>query len=151
MARYTTIRSIISLALVLGWKLHQMDVKTPFLNGEIAEEVYIEQPNGFVIHGKDSHVYKLKKALYGLKQAPRAWYARIDSYLQKLGFLKSDADSNLYFKVVENLPLILVPFCEGPFMRYFHPNKESREDSNYKYVGLTKAQVRVSSICHHFL
>ena len=84
MARYTTIRSIISLASVLGWKLHQMDVKTAFLNGEIAEEVYIEQPDGFVIHGKDSHVCKLKKALYGLKQAPGAWYAKIDNYLQKL-------------------------------------------------------------------
>ena len=78
-----------------------MDVKTAFLNGEIAEQVYIEQPDGFVIHGKDSHVCKLKKSLYGLKQAPGAWYARIYSYLQKMGFLKSDADSNLYFKVVE--------------------------------------------------
>ena len=49
-----------------------MDVKTAFLNGEIAENFYIEQPDGFVIHGKESHVCKLKKALYGLKQAPRA-------------------------------------------------------------------------------
>ena len=88
-----------------------MDVKTAFLNGEIAEEVYIEHPDGFVIHGKESHVCKLKKYMYGLKQAPQAWYARIDSYLQKLGFLKSDADSNLYFKVVENHPLILVLRC----------------------------------------
>jgi hypothetical protein len=80
-ARYTSIRTIISLASVLGWKLHQMDVKTAFLNGQVEEEVYIEQPKGFVVHRKESHVCKLKKALYGLKQAPRAWYARIDSYL----------------------------------------------------------------------
>ena len=72
MAKYTTIISIISLASVLGWKLHQMDVKSSFLIGEIAKEVYIEQPDGFVIHGKDSHVCKLKKDLYGLKQSPRA-------------------------------------------------------------------------------
>ena len=58
-----------------------MDVNITFLNGEVEEEVYIEQPDGFVIHGKESHVCKLKKALYGLKQAPRAWYAKIDSYL----------------------------------------------------------------------
>ena len=58
-----------------------MDVKTSFLNGEVEEEVYIQQPEGFVVHGKESHVCKLKKALYGLKQAPRAWYSRIDSYL----------------------------------------------------------------------
>ena len=50
-----------------------MDVKTAFLNGEIAEEIYNEKPDGFVIHGKESHVCKLKKGLYGLKQAPRSW------------------------------------------------------------------------------
>ena len=80
-ARYTTIRSIISLASVLSRKLHQMDVKVSFLNGEVEEEVYIEHPEGFVIHGKESHVCKLNKALHGLKQAPRAWYAKIDSYI----------------------------------------------------------------------
>ena len=66
-ARYTNIRSIISIASIMGWKLHQMDVKTTFLNSVIEEEVYIEQPQGFVIHGKESHVCKLKKALYRLK------------------------------------------------------------------------------------
>ena len=71
MARYTSIKSIIDITLSMGWKLYQMDVKTTFLNG-IIEEVYIEQPEGFVVHGKESHVCKLKKALYGLKQAPRA-------------------------------------------------------------------------------
>ena len=55
-ARYTTIRTIISLVAVFGWKLHQMDVKTTFLNGKIEEEVYIEQPEGFVTHGKKTHV-----------------------------------------------------------------------------------------------
>jgi hypothetical protein len=68
--RYTSIKTIISLASIMGWRLHQMDVKTMFLNGVIEEEVYIEQPQGFVIHGKESHVCILKKALYGLKQAP---------------------------------------------------------------------------------
>ena len=70
-ARYTTIRIIISLVAVFGWKLHQMDIKTAFLNGKIEEEVYIEQPEGFVTHGKKTHVYKLKKVVYGLKRAPR--------------------------------------------------------------------------------
>ena len=68
-ARYTSIRSIITIASTMGWKLHQMDVKTAFLDGIIEEEVYIEQPEGFVVHGKESRVCKLKKALYGLKQA----------------------------------------------------------------------------------
>lgn len=80
-ARYTSIRSIISIATEMGWKIHQMDVKTAFLNGFIQEEVYIEQPQGFEVHGKESHVCRLEKALYGLKQAPRALYSRIDTYL----------------------------------------------------------------------
>ena len=60
-AQYTSIRSIIAIASSIGWKLHQTDVKTTFLNGIIEEEVYIEQPEGFVVHGKESHVCKLKK------------------------------------------------------------------------------------------
>ena len=56
-ARYTSIQAIISLAFVMGWKLHQMDMKTAFLNGVIEEEVYIEQPEGFVVHGSNSHFF----------------------------------------------------------------------------------------------
>ena len=77
--------------------------------------MYIEQPDGFMIHVKDSNVCKLKKSLYVLKQAPRAWYSRIDNYFQRLGLLKSDAYSNLYFKVVENEPLILVLYADDIF------------------------------------
>ena len=60
-ARYTSIRSIIAIASTMGWKLHQMDVKAAFLNGIIEEEVCIEQPEGFVVHGKESHVWKMKR------------------------------------------------------------------------------------------
>ena len=63
-----------------------MDVKTAFLNGIIQEEIYVEQPQGFEVHERESHVCKQKKTLYGLKQAPRAWYSMIDSYLQRMGF-----------------------------------------------------------------
>jgi len=115
-ARYTSIRIIISLALVFDWKLHQMDVKTAFLNGEVEQEVYIEQPEGFVIHGKESHVCKLKKALYGLKQALRAWYGRIDSFLQNIGFSKSIANHNLCIKIVQNHPFILVLYVDDLFL-----------------------------------
>jgi hypothetical protein len=95
-ARYTSIRAVISIAAEMGWKIHQMDVKTTFLNGIIEEEVYIEQPKGFEVHGRDFHVCRLRRALYGLKQAPRAWYSRIENYLQGMGFTKSEEDSNLY-------------------------------------------------------
>jgi hypothetical protein len=115
-ARYTSIRSMISIATEMGWKIHQMDVKTAFLNGLIQEEVYIEHPLGFEVHGRESHVCRLKKALYGLKQAPRAWYSRIDAYLQQLGFEKSEVDPSLYFIVVEEDPLILLLYVDDLFI-----------------------------------
>ena len=70
-ARYTSIRVIMALAAEIGWKLHQMDMKTTFLNGVVEEEVYVEQPPRFETHDRQTHVCKLKKALYSLKQAPR--------------------------------------------------------------------------------
>ena len=116
MARYTSIKTIISIASAMGWKLHQMDVTTAFLNGIIEEEVYIEQLEGFIVHEKDSHVCKLKKVLYGIKHAPHAWYGRIDGYLIYLGFTKSDADPNLYYKIMDDEPLILVLYVDDLFL-----------------------------------
>jgi hypothetical protein len=107
---------MISFAAKMGWKIHQMHVKTAFLNGLIQEEVYIEQPLGFEVHGRESHVCRLKKALYGLKQAPRAWHSRIDAYLQQLGFEKSEANPNLYFIVVGEDPLILLLYVDDIFI-----------------------------------
>jgi hypothetical protein len=115
-ARYTSIRTIITLATKMKWKLHQMDVKTTFLKGVIEEEVYIEKPQGFDVEDKKSHVCRLKKALYGLKQAPRAWYGRIDSFLTSLGFTKSKVDSNLYFKVMNDEPVILLLYVDDLFL-----------------------------------
>ena len=86
-----------------------------FLNGMI-EEVYIEQPEVFETHDQKTHVCRLKKALYGLKQAPRAWNGRIESYLQKMGFVKSDADPNLYYLRVGSEPLILVLYVDDLFL-----------------------------------
>ena len=85
-----------------------MGVKTAFLNGVIEEEVYIKQPQGLEVEDMRSHVCRLKKALYELKQAPRAWYGWIDSFLTILGFTKSKEDSNLYFKIMDNEPVILL-------------------------------------------
>jgi hypothetical protein len=115
-ARYTSIRTIIALAAKMKWKLHQMDVKTVFLNGVIEEEVYIEQPQGFEVEDRNTHVCRLKKDLYGLKQAPRAWYGRICSFLTSLGFTKSKVYSNLYFKVMNDELVILLLYVDDLFL-----------------------------------
>ena len=101
---------------MMKWDLHQMDIKTTFLNGVIEEEVYIEQPQGFEVEDRATHVWKLKNALYGLKQAPRAWYGRIDSFLMSMGFTKSKADPNLYFKVIEDEDVILLLYVDDLFL-----------------------------------
>ena len=70
--------------------MYQFDVKSAFLNGELQEEVYVTQPEGFIVEGKEQKVYRLRKALYGLKQAPRAWYSKIDIYFLQNGFERSE-------------------------------------------------------------
>ena len=79
------------------FKVFQMDVKSAFLNGELEEDVYIEQPPCFVDPKYPNHVYRLDKALYGLKQAPRAWYETITQFLLESGFTGSTIDKTLFY------------------------------------------------------
>src|SRR3984957_3632939 len=107
-ARLEVIRMFLSLSSFQNFKVFQMDVKFSFLNGDLEEEVYIEQPDG-LIHGNDPKlVCKLKKALYGLKQAQRACYYRMDKYLHQQGFSKGSTDRNLYIKIDNDKFLIIV-------------------------------------------
>lgn len=105
--RFETVRVALALAAQMKWPVFQFDVKSAFLNGDLQEEVYVSQPDGFVIKGKESKVYKLRKALYGLKQAPRAWYSKIDAYFQNSGFVRSENEPTLYLKKQVN-DLLLV-------------------------------------------
>jgi len=93
-----TVRLIIALAAQRQWKIHQMDVKSAFLNDPLDEEVYVKQPLDFIQSDKEEKVYRLAKALYGLKQAPRVWNKRIDSFLHATGFKKCASDHGLYVK-----------------------------------------------------
>ena len=93
-----------------------MDVNKTFLNGVVKEEVYMEQPLGFETRDRKTHVWKFKKALYVLKQAPRTWYSKMDSFLMSLGFTKSKADSNVYFKVEDERPMILLLYVDDLFL-----------------------------------
>jgi hypothetical protein len=91
-------------------------VKTTFLNGEIKEEVHVEQPQGFEVHDRETHVCILKKDLNGLNKAPIEWYGRIDSFMTTLGFTKRIADPNLHFKVVDDRPVILLLYVDFLFL-----------------------------------
>ncbi|GKA48891.1 retrovirus-related pol polyprotein from transposon TNT 1-94 [Tanacetum coccineum] len=95
-ARIEAIRIFIANAASKNMTIYQMDVKTAFLNGELKEEVYVSQPEGFVDPDHPTHVYRLKKALYGLKQAPRAWYDTLSRFLLDNKFSKGAVDLTLF-------------------------------------------------------
>ncbi|GJX07161.1 retrovirus-related pol polyprotein from transposon TNT 1-94 [Tanacetum coccineum] len=95
-ARIETIRIFVANVAYKNMTIYQIDVKTDFLNGELKEEVYVSQQEGFVDQHNPSHVYKLKKALYGLKQAPRAWYDMLSSFLISQQFSKGAVDLTLF-------------------------------------------------------
>ncbi|GJX88613.1 putative ribonuclease H-like domain-containing protein [Tanacetum coccineum] len=97
-ARLEAIRIFLANAASKNMTVYQMDVKTAFLNGELKEEVYVSQPEGFVDPDRPHHVYRLKKALYGLKQAPRAWYDTLSKFLLAQGFSKGVVDPTLFIR-----------------------------------------------------
>jgi hypothetical protein len=111
-AKLEAIRMFLALSSYIKFKVYQMDVKSTFLNGNLEEEVYIEKLERFQLTNKGEYVCKLKKTLYGLKQAPRAWYARLDSYLQKQGLKRGLADNNLYCKIVGNNMIIVEVYVD---------------------------------------
>nr|GEU96416.1 retrovirus-related Pol polyprotein from transposon TNT 1-94 [Tanacetum cinerariifolium] len=97
-ARLEAIRIFLAYAAHKNMVIYQMDVKTTFLNGNLREEVYVSQPNGFVDPDNPNHVYKLKKAFYGLKQAPRAWYDMLSLFLISQDFSKCSVDPTLFIR-----------------------------------------------------
>ncbi|GJS82190.1 retrovirus-related pol polyprotein from transposon TNT 1-94 [Tanacetum coccineum] len=105
--RLEAIRIFLAFAAHMNMVVYQMDVKTAFLNGNLREEVYVSQPDGFVDPDNPNHVYKLKKALYGLKQAPRAWYDMLSSFLISQDFSKGSVDPTLFIRK-EGKELLLV-------------------------------------------
>jgi hypothetical protein len=95
-ARLEAIRILLAFSVAIGFKLHQIDVKSAFLNGVLEEEVYVRQPPGFKSEDYPNRVYKLRKALYGLKQAPKAWYGRLRGFLFERGFEMGKVDRTLF-------------------------------------------------------
>ena len=107
MVRFESIKVLIANAAQEGCTLYHLDVKSAFLNGEIEEELHVEQLEGFVVLGKEHWVLRLRKVLYGLKQAPQAWYFRLHKCLLALGFIKSQHEHAVYLKQSSNGKLIV--------------------------------------------
>ena len=109
----STVRIVLSLAVMHKWKIRQVDVNNAFLNGDLTEDVYMYQPEGFIDQQKPNHVCKLKKALYGLKQAPRAWYDKLKNCLiANWKFQNSKADISLFFKEVQGSMILILIYVD---------------------------------------
>jgi hypothetical protein len=98
-ARFATIRTLLAIAAGLGLRLHRMDVKMVFLYRDLDEEIYVEQPEGYVIPGQEDLVLLLTKSLYGLKKARNVWFRTITSELVKLGHCKCESDHGIWVKL----------------------------------------------------
>ncbi|KAK3719576.1 hypothetical protein QZH41_006798 [Actinostola sp. cb2023] len=110
--RFESLRTVIALSVKQELKLHQMDVTTAFLNGDLKEEVYMRQPEGFSVKGKEHLVCKLNKSLYGLKQSPRCWNYTLDEHLKSMGFVQTPSDPCIYVSDEDANPFIIAVYVD---------------------------------------
>ena len=110
--RYETIRTVLAMAAEDNMQIKQMDVKTAFLYGELKEDVYMAQPEGFELDSESNLVCKLKKSLYGLKQAPRCWSEKFAAVLKEVGLVQSTSDPCLFFGNVKNDRVFIVVYVD---------------------------------------
>ena len=110
MVRQESLRTLAALSTQNGLQLHQIDVTTAFLNGSLEEEVYMQQPKGFVKSGEEHLVCKLNKSIYGLKQSPRCWNTTLDTQLRKMGFKQTTSDPCIYVRTAGD------PFYMGVYV-----------------------------------
>jgi hypothetical protein len=106
--KMTSIRTILSLVAVEYLHLEQLDVKTTFLHGDLEEEIYMQQPQGYEVKGKENLVCRLKKNLYGLKQSPMQWHLKFDRFMTEQRYSRCQSDHCVYFKKLENGSFIIL-------------------------------------------
>ncbi|KAG8474474.1 hypothetical protein CXB51_031434 [Gossypium anomalum] len=96
--KHSSIQALLGIVAMHDLEIEQLDVKTTFLHGELEEDIYMQQPEGFIVSKKEDYVCLLRKSFYGLKQSPRQWYKRFDSFMTSHDFKRSSLDSCVYFK-----------------------------------------------------
>ena len=110
--KMSTIRLVLGMVAVENLHLEQLDVKMTFLHGDLEEDLYTIQLEGFTIQGQENLVCKLRKSLYGLKQAPRQWYKKFDSFMHRIGFKRCEANHCCYIKSFDNSFIILLLYMD---------------------------------------
>nr|GEY54185.1 putative ribonuclease H-like domain-containing protein [Tanacetum cinerariifolium] len=139
-AKIEAIRLFLAFASFIGFKLYQMDVKSSFLYGEIAEEVYVTQPKGFEDPDYLKRVYKVIKALYGLHQAPRAWYERLSTFLLKHVYIRGSMDQTLFIKKDSNDIMLVQVYVDDIIFN------STRKDWSEEFKTLMQSEFEMSSM-----
>ncbi|RVW94385.1 Retrovirus-related Pol polyprotein from transposon TNT 1-94 [Vitis vinifera] len=108
----STIRLVLGMVAAKNLHLEQSNVKTTFLHGDLEEDLYMIQPEGFIVQGQENLVYKMRNSLYVLKQAPRQWYKKFDNFMHRIGFKRCEAGYCCYVKSFENSYIILLLYVD---------------------------------------
>ena len=162
-AKQTTIRVLLAIATELNLAVHQMDIKTAFLNGFLDEEIFMKQPEGFEDSKKPEHVCRLNRSLYGLKQAARCWNSRLDAFLKKGDYQQLTADTCVYLKKKKNANgdfVIMIVYVDDILMtsnnHYFLVEEKARISEHFALevggevhhiLGMTIMRRRSDGIC----
>ena len=115
----STIRLVLGMVAAENLYLEQLDVKIAFLHGDLEEDLYMIQPEGFIVQGQENLVCKLRKSLYDLKQAPRQWYKKFDSLMHRIGFKRCETDHCCYVKFFGNSYIILLLYVDDMLIAGF--------------------------------
>jgi hypothetical protein len=139
-AKFVSIHCVLALATIEDMEIHQMDVKPAFLNGDLEEDIYMEQPEGFT--QEDEHlVCKLQKSLYGLKQSPRAWNQKLNAFLKSIKFMRNDADFCVYIVQVGEVNFFIVIYVDDLILvcnnkdKFLQVKKELSQKFEMKDLG----------------
>ena len=133
--RISSIRMLIAIVSIHNLEIHQMDVKTAFLNGDLDEEIYMEKPEGFIVPGQEKKVCRLVKSLYGLKQAPMQWHEKFDNVMMTNGFKINECDKCVYVKSTERGFVIICLYVDDILIMGSNNEviKTSKEMANNKF------------------
>ena len=159
-AKQDTLRMVLSFVAAQDLEIRQLDIKTAFLYGELSEEIYLEQPEGYIVTGKENMVCRLHKCLYGLKQASRVWNHHFDTFLRRFGLVPSKSDLCLYLgRQEEEFTMVIIWVDDGlvcsssndaisRIINYLNDYFEMRSSSADHFVGLSITRDRKEKTLH---